>query len=123
MADLPETRPESGFSRTGWTPEQRERKRETALRLVAEGKFGGAAIGRLGGYRTHQEYHRKKLMQEAVAENGRKNTQGIIKALEGMLNSGDKRIQLEAIREYRAVEDWTQKNLREEERRALEHVS
>lgn len=55
-------------------------------------------------------------MQEALAENAQKNTQGIIKALEGMLNSPDKRIQLEAIREYRAVEDWTQKNLREEER-------
>jgi hypothetical protein len=94
----------------------RERKREIALRLVADGKFGGAVAGRLGGYRTHQAYHRKVLMQEAVAENARKNTQGIIKALEGMLNSGDKRIQLEAIREYRAVEDWTQKNLREEER-------
>lgn len=104
---------ETGFGTAGWTPERRERQSEAAKRLIAEGRLGGAANGRLGGR------PRKPRMQEFLAEEARKNAGEINRALEAMLRSGDNRLKLEAIRQYAAAEDWTEKHQREEERDLL----
>lgn len=89
------------------TDEEREQARQNAKDMIAAGKFGAA-----------NGFHRRKTkrFQEIAAEHAREKADVIVDRLDAMLNSQDKRIQLEAIREYRAMEDWSVKNSREDEK-------
>lgn len=87
-----------------------------AKRLVAEGRFGGAGPGRLGGIAKGA---RKKRMQEELAEEARRKADVIKDRLNEMLDNNNPRIQLEAIKQYSAAEEWATKNQREEEKELL----
>ena len=92
-----------------WTPERREAQRQRAKEMIREGKFGAA-----------NGFHRRKTkrFQEIAAEHAQSKAEEIIQKLDAMIFSQhkDKRLQLEAIREYMKMEDWAVKNSREDER-------
>jgi hypothetical protein len=76
-----------------FSDEERQRRSELAKRLRAEGKFGGAAVGRLGG----QSISRHRIT-DSVLENFRQPEKQdlVIKAIESALKSKSKALRLRA---------------------------
>jgi hypothetical protein len=105
----PERNEKGQFTRDGyWSEERREAQREIARKMIAEGRFGG-----------QNGFHRRKSkkFQEILAERAVEKANTFEQKLDAMIaQSRDKRLQLEAIREYRQMEEWATKNAREEER-------
>lgn len=97
------------FTSEYWTPERREEQRQKIKQLMAEGKVGG-----------QNGFHRRKTkkFQEIAAEAAQKRADEIVGRLMAMIfgQNGDKRLQLEAIRELAKFEDWSVKNSREDEK-------
>jgi len=97
-----------------WTPERKEKQREIANQLVAEGKFGGAGRG--------QGRPRKRRASEEVAElvagEGRKIYQRLMDILENGTDSNS----ILAVREIRAIEESERKIEIQDEQNEIENM-
>lgn len=76
------------------TDEERKRRSEHAKRLNAEGRFGGAEIGRLGAQALHS---RPRRVAEVIADFARSNPDLIEKALQNNLRAKNKSQQMRAV--------------------------
>lgn len=91
-----------------WTAERRAAQSRKAKELMAQGKFGG-----------QNGFHRRrtKKFQELAAEHAQEKAERIIEKLDAMIDQPkDKRLQLEAIREYMKMEAWSVQNARDDEK-------
>lgn len=95
------------MSETGWSVERRERQREVAKELVAQGKFGGAGRG--------QGRPRKKRASEVVAENVASEGQEIFDRLMEITRGGKNMESIAAANSLIAIEEKERKLQLEEE--------
>lgn len=99
----------SRFVSEYWTEERREEQRQRMRDLMAQGRVGG-----------QNGFHRRKTkpFQQIAAEHAQSRAEEYIQKLDDMIfgQSKDKRLQLEAIREFMKMETWAVQNAREDER-------
>lgn len=92
---------------TGWSIERREKQREVAKELVAQGKFGGKGRG--------QGRPRKKRASEVVAENVANEGQEIFDRLMEITRGGKNMESIAAANSLIAIEEKERKLQLEEE--------
>lgn len=97
-----------------WTPERREKQREIAKDLVAQGKFGGAGRG--------QGRPRNPRASEKIAELVAKDGVKIYDRLMEVLENGTDSNSILAIREIRAIEENERKIIDQEDEQAIDNL-
>lgn len=97
------------FSKEYWTEERRQEQSERAKEMIKSGTFG-----------AKNGFHRRKTksFQEIATEHAQQRADEMVKKLDAMIfdQQKDKRLQLEAMREYMKMETWTHQNAREDEK-------
>ena len=105
--------PRGGFgNREWWTPERRLEASERARKLHSEGRLGGRQPG--------AGRPRKKRVSEVIVEEAEKEGQIIWNKLREMLRGKDPSLQLQAIDRIIAREDKLYKDMKDDEREAME---
>lgn len=92
-----------------FSEEERKRRSERAKKLHAEGRFGGAVVGRVGGQAA-----RRHRIFDTVLEHFRQPAQVdlVIKAIESNLKGKNKVARLSAVRELRTAEEKQEERMR-----------